>query len=175
MREMRRFRQALTREECDAVLEKGTSGVLAVTGDGGWPYAVPLSYVWRDGKLYFHCAPSGHKLDAIRADSRASFCVIDQDHIVPEEYTTYYRSVIVFGRARVLDDPAEKRRAIEALAEKYRPGFPEAMAAEIDGAWDRFCMVELAARQVTGKQAKELAAAAIRISPQPVLPPPIFV
>ena len=70
MREMRRFRQALTREDCDAVLEKGTSGVLAVTGDGGWPYAVPLSYVWREGKLYFHCALSGHKLDAIRADSR---------------------------------------------------------------------------------------------------------
>ena len=157
-REMRRNKQLLSSEETAAVLERGTSGVLAVTGDGGWPYAVPLSYVWRDGKLYFHCALSGHKLDAIRADSRASFCVIDQDHIVPEEYTTYYRSVIVFGRARVLDDPAEKRRAIEALAEKYRPGFPEATAAEIDGAWDRFCMVELAARQVTGKQAKKLAA-----------------
>lgn len=158
MREMRRFRQALTPEECGAVLEEGTSGVLAVTGDGGWPYAVPLSYVWQDGKLYFHCALSGHKLDAIRADSRVSFCVIGQDHIVPEEYTTYYRSVIVFGRARVLDDPAEKRRAIEVLTEKYRPGFPEAMAAEIDGAWDRLCMVELEVQQVTGKQARELTA-----------------
>lgn len=156
MREMRRFRQALTREDCDAVLEKGTSGVLAVTGDGGWPYAVPLSYVWRDGRVYFHCAVTGHKIDAIRADSRVSFCVVDRDQIVPEEYTTYYRSVIVFGRARILDDPAEKRRAIEALSQKYRPGFPEAMAAEIDGSWERFLMVELAPEQITGKQAREL-------------------
>ena len=156
MREMRRFKQALTQEECHEVLGRGTSGVLAVTEDRGYPYAVPLSYVWEDGKLYFHCAAAGHKLDAIRADDRASFCVIDLDKIVPEEYTTYFRSVIVFGRARVLDDPREKRHAIEVLAAKYRPGFPEAMAAEIDGSWDRLCMVELAAEQVTGKQAREL-------------------
>lgn len=156
MREMRRFKQALTRSECGEVLERGTSGVLAVTGDGGYPYAVPISYVWQDGKVYFHCAVAGHKLDAIRADSRVSFCVIDQDQVMPEEYTTYFRSVIIFGRARILEDPAEKRRAIEVLAQKYRPGFPEEMAAEIDGAWNRLCLVELTAEQVTGKQAREL-------------------
>lgn len=156
MREMRRFKQALTPEECDIVLGRSTSGVLAVTGDGGYPYAVPLSYVWRDGKLYFHWAVSGHKLDAVRSDDRASFCVVDQDEIVPEKYTTCYRSVIVFGRVRILDDPDEKRRAIEALSQKYRPGFPEAMAAEIQGAWDRFCIAELSAEAVTGKQAREL-------------------
>ena len=155
MRELRRFKQALTPAESDAVLERNTSGVLAVTGDGGYPYAVPLSYVWRDGKLYFHCAVAGHKLDAIRADGRASFCVIDKDQVVPEEYTTYYRSVIVFGRARVIGDPAEKRRAIEALAEKYSPGLD--LACVIDDSWDRLCMVELSAEAVTGKQARELA------------------
>ena len=91
-RPMRRFKQALSPEECRAVLERGTSGVLALTGDGGWPYAVPLSYVYADGKLYFHSAKSGHKVDAIRSCPRVSFCVIDQDHIVPEEYTTYFGS-----------------------------------------------------------------------------------
>lgn len=156
MREMRRNRQALSREECDAVLERGTSGVLAVTGDGGWPYAVPLSYVWQDGKLYFHCAKSGHKLDAVRADDRASFCVIDKDQVIPEEYTTYYRSVIVFGRMRELDGSAEKLRAIRALAAKYRPGFEAERQAEIDSAWDRFLILELSAGEVTGKQAIEL-------------------
>lgn len=156
MREMRRFKQALTREQCEEILNRGTSGVLAAAGDGGWPYAVPLSYVWQKGKVYFHCAVAGHKVDAIRADSRVSFCVVDRDQIVPEEYTTYYRSVIVFGRARILDDPAEKRQAAEALAVKYRPGFPEAMVAEIDGSWERFLMVELDPEQITGKQAREL-------------------
>ena len=156
MREMRRFKQALTREQCHEILNRGTSGVLAVAGEAGWPYAVPLSYVWRDGRALFHFALAGHKLDAVRREERASFCVIDRDQVVPEEYTTYYRSVIVFGRARLIGDPAEKRRAIEALAEKYRPGFPEAMAAEIDGSWERFLMVELVPEQVTGKQAREL-------------------
>lgn len=156
MREMRRFKQALTPDECAAVLDRGTSGVLAVTGDGGWPYAVPLSYVRLDGKLYFHFALAGHKLDAIRADSRVSFCVIDQDRIVPERYTTYFRSVIVFGTVRVVDDPDEKRRFIEALGAKYRPGFEAELAAEIDGSWNHFLMVELSPERITGKQAKEL-------------------
>lgn len=156
MRQMRRFKQALTPDECAAVLDRGTSGVLAVIGDGGCPYAVPLSYVRLDGKLYFHFAMAGHKLDAIRADSRVSFCVIDQDKIVPEKYTSYFRSVIVFGTARVVGDPDEKRRSIDALCAKYRPGFEAERAAEIDGSWDHFLMVELTPDHITGKQAKEL-------------------
>ena len=133
MREMRRFKQALTPQECAAVLERNTAGVLALTGDGGCPYAVPLSYVWLDGRVYFHFALAGHKLDAVRADGRASFCVVDQDQIVPEEYTTYYRSVILFGTAQVVDDPEEKRRSIDALCAKYRPGFEAERAAEKPG------------------------------------------
>ena len=94
-REMRRKRQALSPGDCAAVLCRGTSGVLAVAGDGGYPYAVPLSYGYDGEKLYFHCAKAGHKLDAIRRSPKVSFCVIDQDRVVPEEYTTYFRSVIV--------------------------------------------------------------------------------
>lgn len=156
MREMRRFKQALTPDECAAVLERNTAGVLAVLGDEGYPYAVPMSYVYSGGKVYFHWATAGHKLDAVRAEPRASFCVVDRDQIVPEEYTTYFRSVIVFGSARVVDDPAEKRRAIDALCAKYRPGFEAERAAEIDGSWDRFLMVALTPEQITGKQAREL-------------------
>lgn len=156
MREMRRFKQALTPDECAAVLERNTAGVLAVLGDEGYPYAVPMSYVYSDGKVYFHWATAGHKLDAVRAEPRASFCVVDRDQVVPEEYTTYYRSVIVFGSARVVDGPAEKRRAIDALCAKYRPGFETERAAEIDGSWDRFLMVALTPEHITGKQAREL-------------------
>ena len=100
--EMRRSKQALTAEEVAEILKRNTSGVLAVSGDGGYPYAVPLSYVYLDSKLYFHCAGTGHKLDSILKDDKVSFCVIDQDQVVGEEYTTYFRSVVVFGRARVL-------------------------------------------------------------------------
>lgn len=156
-REMRRSRQALPQADCEAVLLRGTNGVLALAGEGGYPYAVPLSYVYAGGKIYFHCAKSGHKLDALRRDPRVSFCVVDQDEVVPEEYTTYFRSVIVFGHLRELEDDAEKLAAIERLAQKYCPaGTPEDHKREIDGAWPRLALLELEIEHMTGKEAKEL-------------------
>ena len=86
---------------------------------GFWPYRVMLLIPMRfrsvmymtEKKIYFHSAKSGHKIDAVSQNPRASFCVIDQDQIVPEEYTTYFRSVIVFGTIRILHDEAEKKRS----------------------------------------------------------------
>lgn len=83
-REMRRKKQLLPEEEAIAILKEGTFGVLALSGDDGYPYAVPISYVYEGGKLWFHCAKSGHKLDAIRREPKASFCVTAQDKVVPE-------------------------------------------------------------------------------------------
>lgn len=107
-REMRRKKQRLSKEECDRILYNGTSGVLALHGDDGYPYAVPVSYVYDGEKLLFHSAKNGHKIDAIIKNAAASFCVIDQDQIVQEEYTTYFRSIIAFGKIRILEDDAEK-------------------------------------------------------------------
>ena len=127
-RPMRRGKQLLPPEESIQILEQGTSGVLAVAGDAGYPYAVPLSYVYTDGKLYFHCAKSGHKLDAIRRNSKTSFCVIGQDAVVPLEYTTYFRSVIAFGQIlpkSLLDRPKYGCVNIHAsLLPKYRGAAP---------------------------------------------------
>lgn len=155
-REMRRNKQVLSPEESIAVLKKGTSGVLAVQGDDDYPYAVPLSYVYHDSKIYFHCAKTGHKIDGISRNSKVSFCVIDQDQIVPEEYTTYFRSIIVFGKARILEDEAEKRAALEKLAERYSPDQEQGRLQEIDKLFNQVCLVELAIEHLTGKEAKEL-------------------
>ena len=156
-RELRRKKQALSREECQAVLERGTHGVLALAGDDGYPYAVPLSYDWREGKLFFHCAKAGHKLDAIARCPKASFCVVDQDLVVPEEYTSYFRSVIAFGRIRVLEDEGEKRAAIDALARRYFPGdTQENREAYIAKEWAGVALLELTVEHLTGKQATEL-------------------
>ena len=78
-RSMRRKRQQLSEKENISILQKATAGTLALLGDNGYPYAVPISYVYADGKLYFHSALSGHKIDAIRNCDKASFCVIAQD------------------------------------------------------------------------------------------------
>ena len=156
-REMRRKRQALSREEVSSVLYRGTSGVLALSGDDNYPYAVPISYVYDGENIYFHCAKSGHKLDVIQQNEKVSFCVIDQDKIVPDEYTSYFRSVIVFGRAEVIEDEKEKRTAIEKLAVKYAPE-DTAIGRKnaIDREWTPLCMLKMRIDHITGKEAIEL-------------------
>ena len=123
-REMRRARQALSHEENEQILRCGTSGVLALLGDEDYPYAVPLSYVYHEGKVYFHGAMDGHKADAVRRHDKASFCVIAADDVIPSRFTTHYRSVIAFGRIRVVEEPQEIRQALLLLAEKYSPSCP---------------------------------------------------
>lgn len=158
-REMRRGQQALHTEACEEVLKRGTAGVLAVAGDDDYPYAVPLSYVYDAGRqaVYFHSAPSGHKLDAVRRNSKVSFCVVDKDSVVPKEYTTYFRSVIVFGTIRILEDSAEKYRAIEALAVKYAPDDSKKSRDGVIGDGTRFSMLELKIEYMSGKEARELS------------------
>lgn len=157
---MRRKRQELSREDTAAILERRASGVLALAEEGGFPYDVPLSYVYTGDKLYFHCAKSGHKLELIRQNLKASFCVVDQDQIVPEEYTTYFRSAIVFGELRVMEDGPEKRAAIEALAAKYDPEGPaDGRQKEIDREWGALCVLEMKISHMTGKEAIELVRA----------------
>ncbi len=159
-REMRRKKQALSPEECSMVLQRATSGVLALSGDGGYPYAVPISFGYDGRKLYFHGAKSGHKMDAIRRDPKASFCVIDQDQIMPEEYTSHFRSVIVFGSIRILEDEQEKRAAMEKLAIKYAPVDPEERRRKaINRDWAPLCVLEMTPAHFSGKEAIELAKA----------------
>ena len=159
-RPMRRNKQQLSPAQCDAILNAGSNGVLAVAGDDGYPYAVPLSYVYAGGRLYFHCAKSGHKLDALRRCDKASFCVIGQDEVVPKRYTTHYRSVIAFGHVREITGDAEKRAAALLLARKYAPDAPDAAHnAEIDKDWAPLCVLELVPDHITGKEAIELVRA----------------
>ena len=156
-REMRRKKQVLCQEDCTAILTQGTSGVLALAGDGGYPYAVPLSYVYHNGKIYFHCAKSGHKLDAIMRDNKASFCVVNRDEVIPTEYTSYFRSVIVFGTIHILESNDEKRAAIEKLALKYAPeDTAENRRVSIAQEWTSLCILEMTVDYMSGKEAIEL-------------------
>lgn len=159
-REMRRSNQQLKDDEAREILAHGKSGVLAVVGDDGYPYTVPLNYVYADGMIYFHCAKSGHKLDAIRACDKVSFCVVERDTVIPEKYATYYRSAVAFGRARIVDDPSEKMKSLRLLGDKYNPGQDRALDAEVSSGFDRLEMVAITIEHLTGKQAKDLARAA---------------
>ena len=157
--EMRRPKQALTRQECEEVLCRGTSGVLALAGQGEeWPYAVPLSYAYRDGVITFHGAMAGHKHDLLAADPRASFCVIDADDVVPQEYTTRFRSVICFGTVEVVDDPAAQEDDLMFMGERFNVGQPEACRKEIANFAGKTRVLRLRVERMTGKESTPLAA-----------------
>lgn len=155
-REMRRKRQQLSEEESIGIMQKATAGTLALLGDNGYPYAVPISYVYADGKLYFHSALSGHKIDAIRNCDKASFCVIDKDDVRPEKYTTYFRSVIAFGRIHIIEDEQEKLETARLLGDRYNPNQEEALQKELEKGLSRMLMIRFDIEHLTGKAAIEL-------------------
>ena len=158
-RDMRRKKQALDEQACLDVLKRGEWGVLGLLGDDGYPYTVPLNYVFHDGRLYFHCAREGHKIDALKRCDKASFCVVDRSDLLPSEITTLYRSVIVFGRLRVVDDQETRVRSLTALTKALSEGeSEESQQAEIERCWrlGTVEMLELVPEHISGKQAKEL-------------------
>ena len=155
-REMRRKRQQLSEGESIEILQKTTAGTLALLGDNDYPYAVPISYVYYDGKLYFHSALSGHKVDAIRQCDKASFCVIEQDDVQPEKYTTFFRSVIAFGRIHIIEDETEKLEMARMLGNRYNPNNDESLQKELESGLSRMLMIRFDIEHMTGKEAIEL-------------------
>jgi nitroimidazol reductase NimA-like FMN-containing flavoprotein (pyridoxamine 5'-phosphate oxidase superfamily) len=155
-REMRRKRQQLSNEESIEILQKATAGTLALLGDENYPYAVPISYVYHKGKLYFHSALAGHKVDAIRKCEKASFCVIEQDDVQPKKYTTFFRSVIAFGRIHIIEDEQEKLETARMLGNRYNPNDEESLQKEIESGFSRMLMIGFDIEHLTGKEAIEL-------------------
>ncbi len=115
---MRRKDRQAAREQAGEILEKGLYGVLSMSG-GNAPYGIPLSYVFMNGCVYFHCAAAGEKLERLHADGRVSFCVVAEAVPLPAEFSMRYRSAIAAGKAGEVSDDAEKSAALIALVEKY--------------------------------------------------------
>lgn len=155
-REMRRKKQLLPEEETIEILKSCTSGVLGVVGDDDYPYTVPVSYAYKDGKLFIHSAKQGHKIDSITKNDKVTFCVINKDDVIQETFTTHFSSVSIFGRARILTDDSERRYALASLVEKYSPDFIKEGQQEMDKEWDRVCLIEVQIEHMTGKAAIEI-------------------
>lgn len=160
MRPLRRGSQALTSAECRAILERGTNGVLAVLGDGGRPYAVPLNYALDGERIIFHSAPEGHKLDALRRHPQASFCVVDCAEVRPETLSTRYRSVIAFGRVRIIEDADRFQEALRLFTLRFASDSETALRVAMEESQTRLVMLEFVIERMSGKQARELCDAA---------------
>lgn len=156
-RKMRRFKQQLTDEACIQILKHEKRGVLSVLGDDGYPYGVPLDHYYNEenGRLYFHCAMAGHKLDAIRACDKVSYCVTGEGHHEDGiSWSLTFRSVIVFGRMKVLDDHETALHLARLLGEKFTQD-QAYLDNEIKHAGPRMLMLELTPEHITGKRVNE--------------------
>ena len=94
-------------EKAEQLLKDASHGIMGVIGDDGYPYTVPVNHVYENGKIYFHCAKSGHKIDALKSCDKVSFCVIAKSDVIPSKRATDYLSVIAFGKARIITDSKE--------------------------------------------------------------------
>lgn len=119
-REMRRSKQQISDDECRQLLHKAKRGVLSVNGDDGYPYGVPIDFVYdeENGRICFHGAKSGHKIDAIRRSDKATLCVMDEGTSENGSWMLRFKSVIVFGRIKPADE-AEYRDICSAIAHKF--------------------------------------------------------
>lgn len=124
MKSIRRSDREITPQEAREILGNAEYGVLSTVGTDGQPYGVPLSYVFRNGSIFFHCAPGGHKLDNIEHNAKVSFCAVGKTKVLPEKFGTEYESAVIFGTASEVSG-VERHDALLWLLEKYCPNFFE--------------------------------------------------
>ena len=155
-RELSRKKQAISEEECKEILKKQLRGVLSVLGDDDYPYGMPLNHFYceDDGKLYFHSGLKGHKIDAIRRNDKASFCVYDQGYRREGEWALNIRSVIVFGRIEIITETEKIYEISRRLSHKFTrdEGYIE---EEIRKYGPRTFMFALVPEHMTGKLVNE--------------------
>lgn len=155
-REMRRINQLMSDEETRKILNEATNVIIGVIGDEGYPYTVPVSHAVDGDVLYFHCAKEGHKIDAIKNNPKVSFSVVVKDDVIPEEFTTYYRSVQGFGKARIVEDSEERIKAFKVICEKFSMPVMHKFDETVAKAGPAALIVAIDIEHLTGKEAKEL-------------------
>ncbi len=154
-RKMRRSEQVLSHTENMEIINRGSHGVLSCYGEDGYPYGIPMNYVYVDGIIYFHSAKEGHKMDALLKNNRVSFTIVDQDKIVSSEFTSYFRSVIAFGKTKVVEGE-DWNKGMWSLVEKYSAHEPLDMKQKEVNHCNRSNIIAMEVEHLTGKEAKEL-------------------
>ena len=153
-REMRRKKQKLTEKQCIDILKKAKTATLALHGDDGYPYSVPVNYVYLDGKIYFHGAKAGHKVDALKKDDKVCFTVYGNEVHEEGDWAPYLQSVVIFGRCHLIEDSGITEAKVRELAEKYYPT-KEEIDAEIAADIKAVQLYEITIEHMSGKQIHE--------------------
>ncbi|WP_028243413.1 pyridoxamine 5'-phosphate oxidase family protein [Pseudobutyrivibrio ruminis] len=155
-REMRRFKQQVSAEECIEILKTTKRGVLSVIGDDGYPYGLPINHYYceEDGKIYFHGAKAGHKIDAIKTCDKASFCVYNDGYRKEGDWALNITSVIAFGRIHLVEDEAVALKICSELTKKFTND-DEYLKKEIQNSFRNVQCLEFIPEHMTGKLVNE--------------------
>ena len=155
-RELSRIKNKLTHSECVEILKTQKRGVLSVIGDGGYPYGMPMNHFYdeRDGKIYFHCGIHGHRSDALKNDCRVSFCTYDEGYRKPDDWALNVRSVIVFGKIKVISDIDRIIDTTTRLCHKFTDD-EEYIKSEIQNHAHKTLLLELTPEHICGKAVNE--------------------
>ena len=156
-REMRRKKKEMDRSLAESLLEKSRRGVLAVNGDDGYPYAIPVNYYYdrENQKIYFHGAREGHKVDALRANDKVCFTVYGNERIKKEEaWAPFMQSTVVFGRCHLLEAGEETTALLKRFAMKYYPS-EELVDEEIAKLGNVVQVFEIEIEHMSGKEIQE--------------------
>ncbi|MCR5202061.1 MAG: pyridoxamine 5'-phosphate oxidase family protein [Lachnospiraceae bacterium] len=155
-RKMRRFKQQISEEECKKILKEEPRGVLSMLGDDGYPYGIPITHFYseEDGKIYFHGAKVGHKIDAISKCDKVSFCVYDKGYRKEGDWALNIKSVVVFGRIKLITDEEMARKICTELCYKFTDD-EEYIQKELENALKRVQCLELTIEHMTGKLVNE--------------------
>ena len=155
-REMRRIKNKVSDSDALSFLEIADEGIIStISVDNGYPYSTAVNHVIIDGSIYFHCAKTGHKIDNIIANNKVSFFAIANSNIVQKAYTTKFQSVHVFGKATIVEDKDEFKKALYKIAKKYTGSFFAKAATEIASAMDKTLVVRIDIDYITGKATKK--------------------
>lgn len=144
-----------SREEIEAILNVETIGFLGLCMDGQ-PYVAPLNYGYVEGRILFHGAFTGKKMDHLRANPQVCFAVGRQSgqvrqHGEGDPCHVDSDSVICYGRARVIEDLEERNRTLDVFNHCFRPGAEEISLEATEGC----CAVEIKITEMTGRQERE--------------------
>lgn len=147
-------RQDRLMDEARAIELLSTSeyGVLSMVDKDGTTYGVPLNYVW-DGKnsIFIHCAPVGHKLEALEKNPNVSFCIVGDVKLLPGKFTTEYESVVLKGVAHIHLSPEERMAALLKLVDKLSPDFKELGAKYSKKSFHRVNIIRVDFTEYSGK------------------------
>lgn len=149
-KQMRRKERQIEIIEAEEILKNGEYGVLSTNGENGYSYGTPLSYVYFNNSVYFHCALEGQKLENINYNNKVSFCVVGKTCVIPEKFSTKYESTILFGEANEVFGE-EKNEALIEILKKYSPDFIDKGKLYIKNAGDKTKVIKININKISGK------------------------